>query len=145
MDVNGRVEEVGFDWGERVILLIILSLTKEDEDFCFWGDWGGSVEFLLILLTGSASCSSSLSDVGRIKSHSPWNSTNYSSWYSSADDIVSSWSSSWSDSTYKIIFGGWEAWFLLKYLKKFFIEDSTTCFFISTISFDIVLRNFCNP
>lgn len=64
-DVDKGLEEEG------VILLLFLSLVEGIEAFCLRIVLGESGDPLLLVLTGKASCSSSLSEVGRIKSQSP--------------------------------------------------------------------------
>ena len=94
-----------------------------------------------------ASVSDSSPEEGKTKSHYPFNLATSSSWDSSAKVVVSSSSSSWSDYALEITLGGWEIddLFFLNDLKGFLEEVSATCFLISTISLDIVLRTFCNP
>lgn len=91
------------DLGED-FLHINLSLRVGVYDFFFLFVCGKLIVLLLLVVTGNASCDSSLYDKGRIKSHIPCNSTISSSLICSSTADTSS--SSTSDSVFDIVFGG---------------------------------------
>ena len=109
LDDEGGLDEDGWLWGvtTRVFFAETFSLVTGFEFFFFWFAWLGSTILLLLVFTGRAYCSLSLSELGRIKSHIPWHSTVSSSSISSADKTVSSSSSSSKlDSALDIALGG---------------------------------------
>jgi len=145
---DGELDEEGISWldVEVYFLLTALSLARGVEGFYFWIQCIRSAGPLVLVLTGSTSCSFSLSYIGRMKSHILFNSTICSSWNSSTENVASS-SSSSSISTFYMVFGGrgLVGWFLLNSLNGFLEVDSATCFLISTISLDNFFRTLCNP
>lgn len=110
------------------------------EAFCFIFVCEISIGFLIQVVIGKASW---VSSSGSIKSHIPCNSATSSS---SVCSLLGETPSS-SDSAFVMAFGGlgWEREFLLNGQKGFLEEVSTTYLLISTIWFNMVLRNFCNP
>lgn len=126
------------DFGED-LFTVVFSLGGGVESFYFGFVCSKSMWFLLQVAT----CSDSyVSSFGSTKSHIPCNYANSSS--SVVSSFVETSSSSPSDSTFDIVFGGLglAGEFLLNGIKYFLEEVSATYFLISTISLDMVLRTF---
>ena len=108
-DDDKGLDENGWVWGDETGFFFAgnFSLVTRFEFFFFWFDWLGSTIILVLVFNGRASCSLSLSELCRIKSHIPWHSTVSSSSVSSVDKTISSFSSSSkSDFALDIALGG---------------------------------------
>ena len=113
LDVEGELEVEGWFWGTTTGNFFggSFSFVVAVPALLFFEvAWAGSKVLLLLVVTGKASSSFSVSEFGSIKSHIPWHSATSSS--SSVCEVVSSSSSSCSESALDITLGGFDSVFL---------------------------------